>query len=72
MPRVCGLAARAQQPERARRVGILMAGSTEELDYQARVAASLKELQQLGWSEGRNLRAEVRLGTAPRRVFARI
>ena len=56
------LAARAQQPERARRVGILMAGSTEELDYQARVAASLKELQQLGWSEGRNLRAEVRFG----------
>ena len=56
------LTARAQQPERARRVGILLAGSAEEPDYQARVAASLKELQQLGWSEGRNLRVEVRGG----------
>jgi putative ABC transport system substrate-binding protein len=56
------LTARAQQPERARRVGILLAGGTEEPDYQARVAASLKELQQLGWSEGRNLRVEVRGG----------
>ena len=56
------LTARAQQPERARRVGILLAGSTEEPDYQARVAASPKELQQLGWSEGRNLRVEVRSG----------
>jgi putative ABC transport system substrate-binding protein len=43
-----------------RRVAILFAGSTDEADYKARVAASLKELQQLGWSEGRNLRVEVR------------
>jgi putative ABC transport system substrate-binding protein len=54
------LAARAQQSERMRRVGILLAGGTEESDYQARVKASLKELQQLGWSEGRDLRIEVR------------
>jgi putative ABC transport system substrate-binding protein len=54
------LAARAQEPQRTRRVAILFAGSTDEPDYKARVAASLKELQQFGWSEGRNLRVEVR------------
>src|SRR5262245_35997063 len=56
------LAANAQQPEQMRRVALLFAGSTDEPDYKARVAASLKELQQLGWSEGRNLRVEVRSG----------
>src|SRR5262245_44751283 len=56
------LAMRAQQAERMRRVGILLAGSTDEPDYKARVAASLKELQRLGWGEGRNLRVEVRSG----------
>jgi putative ABC transport system substrate-binding protein len=54
------LAAHAQQPERTRRIGILLAGSTEESDYKARVASALKGLQQLGWTDGRNLRVEVR------------
>ena len=45
-----------------RRVAILFASSTDEPDSKARVAASRKELQQLGWSEGRNLRVEVRSG----------
>jgi putative ABC transport system substrate-binding protein len=56
------LVARAQQGERMRRIGILLAGSTDEPDYEARVAASLKVLQQLGWTDGRNLRVEVRFG----------
>jgi putative tryptophan/tyrosine transport system substrate-binding protein len=54
--------ARAQQPERMRRVGIQLAGGGEELDYQARVAAFVKALEQLGWTDGRNLRMEVRFG----------
>jgi putative ABC transport system substrate-binding protein len=56
------LAARAQQPERMRRIGILLAGSTDEPDYKARGAASLMTLQQLGWTDGRNMRVEVRFG----------
>src|SRR5262245_40504639 len=55
-------AARAQLPERMRRVGIQLAGGSEKLDYQARVAAFVKALEQLGWTDGRNLRMEVRFG----------
>ena len=48
------LAARAQQVERVRRVGVLMVG-TDDADSQGRVAAFRQGLQELGWSEGRNL-----------------
>ena len=47
-------AARAQQVERVRRVGVLMVG-TDDADSQGRVAAFQQGLQELGWSEGRNL-----------------
>jgi ABC transporter substrate binding protein len=57
------LGARAQQPERPRRLGVLLAGFTDDPDYKARVAAALKELQQLGWADGRNLRVDVRFGS---------
>ncbi|HEV2548010.1 MAG TPA: hypothetical protein VGU20_11775, partial [Stellaceae bacterium] len=55
------LAARAQQPERIRRIALLI-GSTEESDpeSQARVAAFREGLAALGWSEGRNLRIDYR------------
>ena len=48
------LAARAQQVERVRRVGVLMVG-TDDADSQGRVAAFRQGLQEVGWSEGRNL-----------------
>jgi putative tryptophan/tyrosine transport system substrate-binding protein len=55
------LAARAQQRERVRRVGMLAAGSAaNDPDLQARVAAFLDGLQQLGWTNGRNVRVEFR------------
>jgi putative ABC transport system substrate-binding protein len=53
------LAAHAQQPERMRRIGVLTdrVGDTESL---ARFAAFKRRLQQLGWTEGRDIRFEVR------------
>jgi ABC-type uncharacterized transport system substrate-binding protein len=56
------LAAHAQQPEPMRRIGILMNRSEDSAEGQARVAALRQSLQQLGWSEGRNVRIDVRWG----------
>ena len=53
------LAARAQQPERIRRVGILMGGaSADASESQASIAAFVQGLQQLGWTEDRNLKID--------------
>ena len=54
------LAAPAQQPERMRRVGVLMPTSADNPDAQARLAAFLQGLQQFGWAVGRNLRIDLR------------
>src|SRR5499426_1684435 len=56
------LAARAQQGDRVRRIGVLI--QVAEGDPQARieVAAFLRGLQELGWSEGRNLQVDTRWG----------
>src|SRR5262245_45094623 len=48
------LAARAQQPDRVRRVGVLM-GISDDPEGQARVAAFRQSLHALGWTEGRNI-----------------
>jgi putative ABC transport system substrate-binding protein len=57
------LAARAQQPERMRRIGALNGGSSaDDPDGQARLAAYLQQLQQLGWTDGRNVRIDYRWG----------
>ena len=56
------LAARAQQPERARRVGILMNAAAEDSEGQSYVAAFQEGMQELGWSVGRNLRIDLRWG----------
>ena len=53
-------AARAQQGERTRRIGVLIALAANDPDAQARYAAFLQVLQQLGWTEGRNLRIDTR------------
>jgi putative tryptophan/tyrosine transport system substrate-binding protein len=57
------LAARAQQPERMRRIGVLTAGtSPHDADMQVRNAAFLQTLQQLGWTVGRNMQIDYRWG----------
>jgi putative ABC transport system substrate-binding protein len=43
-----------------RRIGVLLPASPDDIEFQARVGAFLQELQQLGWSIGRNVRIEVR------------
>jgi len=54
------LAARAQQTERMRRVGVLMPESEGDPESQARVAMFHGRLQELGWTVGRNLRIDYR------------
>jgi putative ABC transport system substrate-binding protein len=54
------LAARAQQAERMRRIGIIQPASSDDPEYQIRVGALLQELRQLGWTIGRNIRIETR------------
>ena len=53
-------AAAAQQGDRARRVGILLASAASDLDVQADVAAFVQRLQQSGWTDGRNVRIDTR------------
>ena len=43
-----------------RRIGALVPGSADDAEYQARMAAFLQGLQQLGWSDGRNVRIDTR------------
>jgi len=54
------LAARAQQPERMRRIGVLMNTGADEPESQARLAAFMQGLQELGWAVGRNMRIDYR------------
>jgi putative ABC transport system substrate-binding protein len=54
------LAARAQQPERIRRIGVLMYPARDDPEGQARIAAFLDSLEQLGWTDGRNVRIDIR------------
>jgi putative ABC transport system substrate-binding protein len=49
------LRARAQQPERVRRIGVLQGLAANDPEGQARFAAFLQALQQLGWTDGRNI-----------------
>ena len=58
------LAARAQQPERMRRIGILLATTADDVEFQAWVGAFLQALALLGWTIGRNVRIDTRWATA--------
>src|SRR5713101_2254629 len=64
------LAARAQQPNRIRRIGVLVNLAADDPESQARVGAFQQGLQELGWAIGRNVRIEYRwaadLGSIPR------
>jgi putative ABC transport system substrate-binding protein len=56
------LAARAQQAERMRRIGVLMNAAADDPEGQARIAAFHQGLQELGWTLGRNARIDARWG----------
>ena len=58
------LAARAQQPERMRRIGVLLPAAADDAVFQTRVAVFLQELALLGWTVARNLRIDIRWATA--------
>jgi ABC transporter substrate binding protein len=57
------LAARAQQGERVRRMGLLM-GTADDREGQARVTALKQGLEELGWIDRRNIQIETRFGGA--------
>jgi putative ABC transport system substrate-binding protein len=57
------LAAQAQQPERMRRIGVLMNAAAVDSEYQSWLGAFLKALQELGWIDGRNARIDTRWAT---------
>jgi ABC-type uncharacterized transport system substrate-binding protein len=52
------LTSRAQQPDRMRRIGVLMNLAEGDAEAQARIAAFLRGLQQLGWTDSRNVRID--------------
>jgi putative ABC transport system substrate-binding protein len=54
------LAVRAQQPERMRRIGVLMGRAADDPQAQARLPAFQQALQQLGWTDGRNVQIDLR------------
>jgi putative tryptophan/tyrosine transport system substrate-binding protein len=54
------LAARAQQPERMRRIGVLMNYTYDNLEGQARLGLFVNALQRLGWIDGRTARIDIR------------
>src|SRR5215468_11428561 len=63
------LAARAQQPERARRVGVLMNLAADDPEGLTRFGVFVQELQQLGWNEGRNMRIDYRWAGGSAELF---
>ena len=66
------LAARAQQADRVRRIGVLLIGPANDREGQSRLMGFLRGLQELGWTEGRNLRIDYRWAAddANRREYA--
>jgi putative ABC transport system substrate-binding protein len=58
------VAARAQQPERMRRLGVLMAVAESDADVRKGIAIFQQRLQELGWRDGHNIRIDYRWGDA--------
>ena len=65
------LTARAQQPNRMRRIGVFMNLASDDAEGQARNAAFLQGLQEAGWAVGRNVRIEYRWGAGDAELFRR-
>ena len=57
------LAARAQQPDQMRRIGVLLPAAADDSEWQARVGAFLQALALLGWTIGRSVRIDTRWAT---------
>src|SRR5205823_8840264 len=51
---------KAQQPEPVRQIGVLLPAGADDPEFQARLAAFVQGLQQLGWTDGRNVRIDTR------------
>src|SRR6516165_4060962 len=63
------LAARAQQGERMRRIGVLMSLGADDSESSRRLTAFVQALRQLGWTDGRNVQIEYRWGAGdPERI----
>jgi putative tryptophan/tyrosine transport system substrate-binding protein len=62
------LAARAQQPDGMRRIGVLMALAEDDPEAKARVAGFRHGLEKRGWSEDRNVRIDIRFTPATAQV----
>jgi len=56
------IAARAQRPDRMRRIGVLMSLAADDPEAQARLAAFVQSLRELGMTEGRDVRIDIRWG----------
>jgi putative ABC transport system substrate-binding protein len=65
------LAARAQQRGRMRRIGVLMNLAADDPESSARLTAFVQGLQQLGWTDGRNVQVEIRWGAGNPDLFRR-
>src|SRR5262245_62542872 len=65
------VAARAQQRERMRGIGVLMNLAADDPDAPARVAAFAQGLQELGWTTGRNVRIDYRWGAGVADLYRR-
>ena len=63
------VAARGQQGERMRRVGVLMPAAADDPGFQARIGAFLQGLQQLGWRIGQNVQVDIRWATPDAEVI---
>jgi ABC-type uncharacterized transport system substrate-binding protein len=63
------LAARAQQGEQMRRIGVLMSSAADDPEAPARVTAIAQGLQELGWTVGRNVRIDYRWGAGDIELF---
>src|SRR5258707_11012451 len=65
------LAARAQQGERVRRIGVLLATGQNDPDTPDRITAMRQALQNFGWNEGKNLWIDIRFGDGDTRLIQR-
>ena len=66
------LAARAQQSDRVRRIGVLMGYAESDAEGQAYVAIFREGLQKLGWAEGHNFRIDIRWATSDPEAVQRL
>jgi putative ABC transport system substrate-binding protein len=65
------LTARAQQSDRVRRIGIILPAAADDPEYQLRLAAFHQALAQLGWTDGRNVRIDIRWGAGDAALIRR-